>query len=218
MYEEKNIDYFSSSRSVILDMLPPNTVERVLEIGCGTGQTLAMLKDKGLCQQTVGIELFEDAAVKAEGIVDKIYCLNVESQTLPKDLGTFQLILILDVLEHLVNPWMFLEKLKNECLDDNGFIIISLPNARHFSLVLPLLMGRFDYQERGIRDKTHLRFFTQKSMLELIKGAGLKVEKTKRTSLDIKLNSGKLNLMTLGLFSDFLTSQYIFCCSPAKQA
>jgi len=213
MYEEKNKDYFSSSRAVILDILPQKPFQRVLEVGCGAGQTLAMLQQKGLCEQTVGIELFQDAAIEAKRVVDKVYCLDVERQDLPNDLGKFQLILILDVLEHLVDPWTFLEKLKNECLDENGFIIISLPNARHFSLVLPLMMGRFDYEERGILDKTHLRFFTKQSMLNMIDGAGLKIEKIKRTSLDLNLNSGKFNFLTLGLFSDFLTSQYIFCCT-----
>ncbi|QSA98461.1 bifunctional 2-polyprenyl-6-hydroxyphenol methylase/3-demethylubiquinol 3-O-methyltransferase UbiG [Methylococcus sp. EFPC2] len=216
MYEEKSKDYFSSARSIILDIVPPKA-ERVLEIGCGSGRTLAMLKNEGICRQTVGIELFQDAARQAEQNVDTVYCLDVENSALPAGLGRFELILMLDVLEHLQDPWSFLYKLKTEHLLAGGKVIISLPNARHFSLVLPLLMGRFDYEERGIRDKTHLRFFTKKTMLELISGAGLTIEKSKRTSLELHLNSGKLNILTLGIFADFLTSQYIFCCTTAQQ-
>lgn len=212
MYEEKDSDYFSAARTAILPLLSDNA-ERVLEIGCGAGQTLAMLKQQGFCRQTVGVECFADAAAQAKNRVDDVYCLDVEKQALPADLGRFDLILLLDVLEHLVDPWSFLSRLRHQYLTDQGHIIISLPNARHFSLVLPLLLGRFDYQERGILDKTHLRFFTRKSMHELIAGAGLSIEKTKRTSLELHLNSGKLNCLTLGLFSDFLTSQYIFRCS-----
>ncbi|MDD2759916.1 MAG: class I SAM-dependent methyltransferase [Methylomonas sp.] len=216
MYQEKREDYFSTARTVILDMLP-DRAERVMEIGCGSGETLAFLKKNGVSAETVGIELNDAAAKKAENIVDKVVCIDVEKQSIPYDLGKFQLILLLDVLEHLVDPWSFLEKLRRDFLADRGKVIISLPNARHFSMVLPLLLGRFDYQERGILDKTHLRFFTKSSMLELISGAGLEVEKFKRTSLEANLNSGKLNIMTLGLFSEFLTSQYIFCCSAADQ-
>jgi hypothetical protein len=96
-----------------------------------------------------------------------------------------------------------------------------LPNARHFACVLPLLLkGEFVYQERGILDKTHLRFFTRKSGVRLIQEAGLSIEKIKHTSLDWSLKSGKLNAVTLGLFSEFLTSQFIYLANatPYKAA
>jgi len=64
--------------------------------------------------------------------------------------------------------------------------------------------------ESGILDKTHLRFFTKKSAIDLLHSAGLTVEAMQRTSLDIRLNSGKLNAVTLGIFKNFLTSQYVF--------
>ena len=110
---------------------------------------------------------------------------------------------------------MGLEKLKNEYLKIDGKIIISVPNAQHFSLLLPLLAGQFNYVESGILDKTHLRFFTKKSAIDLLHSAGLTVEAMRRTSLDIRLNSGKLNFLTLGILKNFLTSQYLFRTSAA---
>ena len=104
-----------------------------------------------------------------------------------------------------------ISRLTKNHLAVGGKVIVSLPNARHFSLVIPLLFGKFDYKERGILDKTHLRFFTRESAVNLLKNAGLTIEATKRTSLNLYLNSGKINAITLGLFSEFLTSQYIFC-------
>lgn len=209
LYSEKEADYFSNARTGILDLLPRFSA-RVLEIGCGAGQTLEMLKIKKLCIETVGIELFTEAANEARSKVDTLYCMDVEKTPMPENIGKFNLILLLDVLEHLVDPWTFLSRLTNTHLADGGQIIISLPNARHFSLVIPLLLGQFNYAERGILDKTHLRFFTKNSAANLLKNAGLNIEAMKPTSLELHLNSGKLNAITFGLFSGFLASQYIF--------
>jgi 2-polyprenyl-3-methyl-5-hydroxy-6-metoxy-1,4-benzoquinol methylase len=213
-YNEKEGGYFSSTRSEIVQLLPQYS-ERVLEIGCGSGQTLHMLKDRKLCAETVGIELFQSAADEARKRVDRVYCLNVERDELPQEVKQFDLILILDVLEHLVDPWAFLSKLVDNHLAPEGKLIASIPNARHFSLVLPLLGGNFDYVERGILDKTHLRFFTRRSAIKLLQHAGLSVEATSSTSLDFQLNSGKLNTLTLGLFSEFLSLQYLFRASKS---
>lgn len=209
LYNDKKADYFSTTRTGILDLIPEFS-QRVLEIGCGAGQTLALLKENKRCAETVGIELFPEAADAARNKVDLVYCLDAEKETMPQGIGKFDLILLLDVLEHLFDPWSVLARLTKEHLAVGGRVIVSLPNARHFSLVVPLLFGKFDYTERGIIDKTHLRFFTRDSAAQLLHGAGLTIEATKRTSLDLYLNSGKVNAITLGLFSEFLTSQYIF--------
>lgn len=216
LYVQKQRDYFSSARHEILDLLPGFS-QRILEIGCGSGQTLEMLKKKHFCAETMGIELFATAADEARTRVDTVYCMDVEKSPLPEQIGKFDLILLLDVLEHLIDPWTFLRRLKEEHLAVGGKIIISLPNARHFSLILPLLRGRFDYAERGILDKTHLRFFTKDSASKLLKSAYLDIETIKPTSLALHLNSGKLNAITLGLFSGFIASQYIFLARSAKE-
>ncbi|WP_082431540.1 methyltransferase domain-containing protein [Limnohabitans sp. 63ED37-2] len=125
------------------------------------------------------------------------------------------LILMLDVPEHLVDPWNVLRRIQNIHLKPGGKMIISLLNARHFTYVMPLMLyGEFSYQERGILDKTHLRFFKRKSGTKMLRDAGLSIEKVKCTSLDKSLNSGKLNALTLGIFSEFLTSQFIYLASP----
>lgn len=209
LYNEKRSDYFSSARSEILDLLPDFSA-RVLEIGCGAGQTLEMLKEKNLCLETVGVELFTAAADEARNRVNSVYCMDVEKSPMPDTIGKFDLILLLDVLEHLVDPWALLSHLVENHLAVRGKVIVSLPNARHFSLVLPLLRGRFDYVERGILDKTHLRFFTKDSAIKLLETSGLHIELIKSTSLDLHLNSGKFNVITLGVFSEFIASQHIF--------
>ena len=209
LYEKKQTDYFSNARTGILDLVPLFSA-RILEVGCGAGQTLEMLKMKNRCEETIGIELFTKAAEEARGKVDKIYCMDVEKSPMPENIGKFDLILLLDVLEHLVDPWAFLARLTEFHLAEHGRVIVSLPNAQHYSLVLPLLFGKFDYKERGILDQTHLRFFTKNSGADLLKSAGLCIEATKATSLSLHLKSGKLNAITLGLLSGFIASQYIF--------
>lgn len=218
LYEFKSDDYFSAARKEILSLMPTFS-DRVLEIGCGSGQTLQLIKHLKLCKYTVGIELFEQAAKNANARVDRVYQLDIEKEGAPIDLGQFDLILILDVLEHLVDPWTVLNRIKSNHLKADGKIIISLPNVRHVTSTLPLLInGEFEYKERGILDKTHLRFFTRKSGEKMLEQAGLKIEKNKRTSLDWSLKSGKLNFLTLGLFSDFLTSQYIYLTTAENKS
>lgn len=216
IYEGKRTDYFSSARPEILELLPGYS-ERVLEIGSGFGRTLEMLKKERRGGEAVGIDFYEAAAVEAVTSMDRFFCLDVEKDALPESIGRFDLILLLDVLEHLVDPWTFLKRLKEKHLATGGTMIVSLPNARHFSLVLPLLFGRWDYRERGILDKGHLRFFTKNSAMKMLHRAGLKIEAVKPTSLDRRLKSGKLNALTMGLFSEFLASQYLFRAAPRKE-
>jgi SAM-dependent methyltransferase len=190
----------------------------VLEIGCGAGHTLDLIKRLNMCESTVGIEIYPNAAESARARVDEVYQLDIENEVVPVSLGRFDLILFLDVLEHLVNPWGVLKRIRRLHLNEGGKIIISLPNVRHFTCVLPLLLrGEFSYQERGILDETHLRFFTRSSGAQLIQSAGLHVERLKPTSLDWRLNCGKLNILTLGLFSDFLASQFIYITHAVKE-
>lgn len=212
LYQSKQAGYFSSARKEIIPLLPP-APKRVLEVGCGSGQTLALIRDLLQPELTIGIELFPDAAKQAATRADIVHCLDVERQALPESLGRFDLILLLDVLEHLVDPWAFLQKLTRQTLAPEGQVIVSLPNAQHFSLSIALLFGQFRYAERGILDKTHLRFFTQASSRELLESAQLEIQKTQRTSLSPRIRSGMLNLATFGLFSNFLTSQFIYLAS-----
>lgn len=216
LYNEKKQEYFSSIRLDIVDLLPDFS-HRVLEIGCGSGNPLEYLKKINKGKETIGIELSPKAANIARNNTDTIFCMDVEKNPIPLEVGKCDLILLLDVLEHLVDPWSFLKKIVNENLTETGKVIVSLPNAKHFTFLLPLFLGKLEYVESGIRDKTHLRFFTKKSATQLINGASLNVEKVKSTSLESSLNSGKLNIITLGIFSSFLTSQYIFLASKNEQ-
>ena len=208
-YAAKPALYFDNVRTEIAPLLPPKAA-RVLDVGCGAGATLHWLKTSGRCEVAVGIEMMEDAAAIARGRID---ALHVGDATQLIDTAfaphTFDLVLCLDVLEHLVDPWAFVAKLR-PLLAPGGRVIASLPNVRHLRVVLPLLLaGRWRYEESGILDRTHLRFFTRESALELMNGGGLRVQRWQRRLPPWNSKAGLLNAATFGLASDLVTMSYL---------
>jgi SAM-dependent methyltransferase len=206
-YETKEQQYFRNVRSEILPLLPAH-VDRVVEIGCGGGYTLEHLRRTGRCQWTCGVELFPDAAQQARQRVDEVYEGNIEQLELPLAPSSIDVILCLDVLEHLVDPWRVVRKL-HRLLKPGGIVVASIPNVRHYSVVLPLLLkGRWDYTPSGLLDRTHLRFFTQRTALALLESSGLKVDKADavwRTSRMARL----LNAATFSLARPWLDFQFL---------
>jgi SAM-dependent methyltransferase len=164
--------YYGFVRREIAPLLPARA-EHVLEVGCGQGGTLAWLKDQGLAARTTGIELDAPSAAVARRQVDHV--IEGDAGTALDNLpaASVDLVLCLDVLEHLVDPWRAMARL-TRALRPGGHVIISVPNIRHYSVTLPLLWsGRWQYEDAGILDRTHLRFFTRAGARALIAGAGL---------------------------------------------
>lgn len=201
--------YFDNVRKEIEPLLPAVS-HRVLDVGCGAGATLQWLRQTGRCQVAVGIEMMESAASVARERVDQVFVgdanLLVESAFAAQ---SFDLILCLDVLEHLIDPWFFIAKVQR-LLKPGGLIVCSLPNVRHLRVVLPLLLaGRWRYEASGILDRTHLRFFTRESALELMSSDGLHVSQWCRRLPPWHSKAGLLNLATLGLARDLVTMSYL---------
>jgi len=207
-YDTKSYAYFSQSRQDILPLLPAFS-EAVLEVGCGNGATLLWLKQVKRAGYTHGLELFEPMADEARQWVDEVTLGNVE-QLLPTFVARqYDLILCLDVLEHLVDPW----KVVDECarlLRPGGTIIASIPNMRTAVVLWKLMVkGEFDYANEGIMDRTHLRWFTRKTAVELFQRPGLQVETCLPTPLAPGSKSDFFNKLSAGFFRDFVTIQYL---------
>jgi SAM-dependent methyltransferase len=98
----------------------------------------------------------------------------------------FEAIIYGDVLEHLSDPTAVLRAL-DQFLAPGGAVIVSVPNVAHLWVRLSLLVGRFDYADRGILDRTHLRFFTRRTLLELLRSAGLRVDELAVTPVPLPL-------------------------------
>lgn len=207
--DDKPALYYDNVRREIAALLPPRS-ERVLDIGCGSGATLRWLKESGRCGVGIGVEMVESAAAVARERLDEVFVgdatVLVETAFTPQ---SFDLVLCLDVLEHLVDPWQFVGKVQR-LVKPGGLIVTSLPNVRHLRVLLPLLLaGRWRYESAGILDRTHLRFFTRESALELMSGCGLQVVQCRRRLPPWHSKAGLLNLATLGLARDFVTMSYL---------
>jgi len=217
MYEDKQSWYYQFVRKDIAPLLPERSL-RVLEIGCGGGGTLAWLKESGRAAWTAGIELSTEAAAVASKRVDEVRCGDADRllQEFPQE--SFDLILCLDVLEHLVDPWASLRQLKT-LLRPGGRLISSLPNIRHHSVVLPLLFGgRWEYQEAGIMDRTHLRFFSRRGMASMMGHAGLREIRSIPTYAWGSWDKWK-DRATLGLLRGLLAFQFLVLAErPANPA
>jgi 2-polyprenyl-3-methyl-5-hydroxy-6-metoxy-1,4-benzoquinol methylase len=172
-----NIDnqYYQMVRDDI-SRLVPYECKTVLEIGCGFGALGEILKKRdGVVVD--GIEINQNASQFLLKNYRKFWIENVENFTLPNHLEHYDCIIFPDVLEHLVEPWtVFATYIKY--LKPGGFVVASIPNIRNLAIIIRLLVsGRWDYQEAGILDKTHLRFFTRKSITEMFEHEDLKIQK-----------------------------------------
>jgi 2-polyprenyl-3-methyl-5-hydroxy-6-metoxy-1,4-benzoquinol methylase len=200
--------YFEYTRSEIFPLLP-DKITKVLEIGCGTGNTLGWLKAQKQCSWVGGVELYPDAAVKAREKLDAIYIGSIEQIDLPIEQGSLDLILCLDVLEHLLDPWTVVCRLQKLLLP-GGALIASIPNVRHHSVLSPLLFKQqWEYTEAGILDRSHLRFFVKKSAVRLIESAGLKVDMILATGLGRSRKSQYVNSLIPSVIKSFYEKQYL---------
>lgn len=175
-YCEKPTGYFSRPRMEIAAALP-SRAERVAELGCGDGATLSWLRSLVGARYLAGIELMpEQAAVaRSRPEIDSVIVGDIEQLVDDELPGNLDLVLCLDVLEHLRDPWAVIKRLSHR-LRTGGCLIASLPNLRHVSAMLPLVIGDFRYVDSGVRDRTHLRFFTRRTAIGLVSSAGLKVD------------------------------------------
>jgi 2-polyprenyl-3-methyl-5-hydroxy-6-metoxy-1,4-benzoquinol methylase len=210
-YATKGGEYYSNARQDISCFLPRH-VGSVLEIGGGSGETLAWIKDQGIADRVVGVDLYANPAESVLAKIDRLLKVDVEELDL-SDLGqSFDVILCLDVLEHLIDPWVQVKKLRS-ILAPGGLMIISVPNVRRLTVVLPLVfLGDWKYRERGILDSTHLRFFTRRTALQLATSGGGEIVGTQALGVEKGSRLRILNLMTLRLFEGFLTRQYLIAC------
>lgn len=166
-------DLFNDS---ILAMLPPK-LDRVVEVGCMRG-TLAKeyLKTSPDCYW-IGIDIDDDNVAIAQQVCRQALCADIEKMTdaeldtlFPSDVWVFG-----DVLEHLRDPWLVLRKLRSRMTQGNA-VIACIPNAQHWSFQARLNIGEFRYEDSGLFDRTHLRFFTRKTIFEMFESNGFRIE------------------------------------------
>jgi GT2 family glycosyltransferase/2-polyprenyl-3-methyl-5-hydroxy-6-metoxy-1,4-benzoquinol methylase len=173
-----------STHNQLVQLVPRGA--RVLEFGCATGYMSRVLCERLGCSVT-GIEVDSAAAEIARGFAARVIVGDAEQLDYVQvfESERFDVVLFADVLEHLRDPQAVLRRVR-PLLAEGGFIVASLPNVAHGSLRLALLGGDFRYTPTGLLDDTHLRFFTQESLLTLFEQAGYVIVEwqRKRTPID----------------------------------
>ncbi len=198
--------YFVEEREEIFPMLP-SYCARVLDLGCGTGKTSQTLKKTGRVGWVCGVEGSPEAAAAARSCLDQVVEGDIEKIEYPFPDESFDAILLLDILEHLVDPWTVVEKM-TRLLKPGGVLIASIPNVRHFSVVFPLLfLGDWRYQEEGLLDSTHIRFFTKKTAIQLMTSSGLVLDDFQYTGAKKGSLSGIADTLSLGLLRELFIFQ-----------
>ncbi|MEO7117793.1 MAG: class I SAM-dependent methyltransferase [Candidatus Limnocylindrales bacterium] len=151
-------------------------VSRVLDVGCGTGALGRQLKAATPSVVVHGVEANAGPARVAAGVIDRVVQGTFPEVTSQLD-PPYDAVVFADVLEHMEDPWSALEATRS-IVAPGGLVVASIPNIRYWPVTRALLLrGRFDYTETGVLDRTHLRFFTRISMLQMFEGAGLTVER-----------------------------------------
>ncbi|WP_299900451.1 class I SAM-dependent methyltransferase [uncultured Aquimarina sp.] len=208
MYQEKEHSYFSNVRSDIIHFVKDEKDLKVLEVGGGKGNTLLYLKKKEIASEIHMIDIID--LVEDKEKFNSVHILDIEESNLT-NIGKFDVIILADVLEHLKDPDNVVSKLK-KLLSKNGFFLVSIPNIRHYSALIKIyLKGSFRYEEEGIFDKTHIRFFCKSDMIRLFSGnEDLKIEKILPNNKILRSKATLINKLTFGMFTQFFTVQYLF--------
>ncbi|UCB56653.1 MAG: class I SAM-dependent methyltransferase [Candidatus Omnitrophota bacterium] len=221
MVFDKNFDlsavrddsYYIQARPEMLKYIPEDS-GRILDVGCGAGLFAGRLKEK-LKAEVWGVEIDKSAAALAQDRIDRVLVGDISKlqDELPK--AYFDCIIFNDVLEHLVDPFGLLSKIKDK-LDSNGAVVSSIPNVRFLRILKDLLLKKqWKYAECGILDKSHLRFFTRQSIIDMF--GVLDYEILKIEGLSPRKTSWGFNLLsflTLGNLSDTKYPKFACIAKP----
>ena len=157
--------------------LMPTTLARVVEVGCSSGALAREYKQiNGKCHY-LGIEIDENYASMARRYCDEVVVANIEgladeefARLLPANCWIFG-----DVLEHLYDPWSVLARIRKHMTADDC-VIACIPNVQHWSVQASLMAGQFFYQDSGLFDRTHVRWFTRTTIIDMFTKAGFRIE------------------------------------------
>lgn len=199
----KSTGYYENLRSDVVAGLP-RPLGAVLDVGCGAGNVGASLRREG-ATRVVGVEYVPEQAARAAEVLDRAIAGPVEEALAELADERFDTILCLDVLEHLVDPIAVMGGLR-ELAAPGAHLQVSVPNARHLSLVWDLVVrGTFGYTEHGHRDNTHLRWFTRADIAAAVAAAGWQVERISHPPL---ARTRQLDRLTRGRSTEFTVGQW----------
>ncbi len=180
-------DFEGSSHRILIELIARHAKGgTLLDLGAAGGELGSALRNR--FQRSIGFEYNVDCAGELKGRFDQIVIADLDRVTqLPSNVDA---IVLADVLEHLRNPAAAL-RLVRAALKDDGHAFISVPNIANITMRLGLLLGIFEYRERGILDRTHLRFYTARTFKREVESAGFRILETRGTSVPVRLVIGR---------------------------
>ena len=209
----QKLDSYTSARTDVTAMLP-HVPRRLLDIGCSDGSLARTIKDQGA--EAWGIELDAQFAATAAARLDTVLQGDalVRTAELVQAGERFDAIICADSLEHMVDPWAVLRNVR-KLVDDNGVVIVSLPNVHFYTTFVWLLFRRrWRYRELGIHDRTHLRWFTDLNARDMFAETGFHIEDCVTYYRLVDQPAPKRNRLAphlaIGPLKSFLAYQYLY--------
>jgi predicted TPR repeat methyltransferase len=180
-------DFEGSSHRILLELSRRHAPRggTLLDLGAAGGELGAALREQ--FDHTIGFEYNVDCIGQLRKCFDQAVIADLERvATLPSGLDA---VVLADVLEHLRNPARVLALVRGAMKDD-GIAFISVPNIANITVRIGLLLGIFEYRERGILDQTHVRFYTMRTFRREVEQAGFRILATRGTSVPVRLKVG----------------------------
>lgn len=216
-YQTKDPSYFEGDRPEMLRFLPKNA-KRILDVGCSSGRFGKLIKERSGAQ-VFGIDLNPQVLSAAQKNLDQVVIGRVEETLEKMEEGSFDVIFFNDVLEHLMNPDQVLEIARRK-LSPEGIVVASIPNLRYFRSLGSLVFARdFRYEASGVMDQTHLRFFTQKSIVRLFEEALFEIVRMEGINPTESLRPYLYHVVSFGLWGlDTRFPQFAIVAKPRFSA
>lgn len=201
-------DYFTHRRHEMLDFVPL-TSRRILEIGCASGMFGALIKQRQIAE-VWGLEPDVLAAGRARQKLDRVLQGTLEDHLDSLPDGHFECIVCNDVLEHLSSPESALRALR-QMMAPNAVLVGSIPNVRYFPVLFDLVWNAdWQYADYGVLDRTHLRFFTQKSLARTLRDCGYQPKQIAGICATRSIRAKLAAALTLGKLYDCRYLQFAF--------
>jgi 2-polyprenyl-3-methyl-5-hydroxy-6-metoxy-1,4-benzoquinol methylase len=210
--QSNSINYYRHGRPEMLRRVPSN-VERVLELGCAEGAFAAAVKQR-TGAEVWGIEFDPRIAGRASAVIDRVLVGDADERIAEVPDSHFDVIVCNDVLEHLVDPLRTLVTLRRK-LRPAGVVVASIPNIRYAPALSRILFQRdFPKDDEGIFDRTHLHFFTRKSIVRMFENAGYTLHRIDGINPHYGPLAALFTVLSLGYGADSFYLQYACVASP----
>jgi 2-polyprenyl-3-methyl-5-hydroxy-6-metoxy-1,4-benzoquinol methylase len=208
--------YYSNRRLEMVSFIP-KTASKILDCGCGEGFFAEEVQLQFPDAEVWGLELDSESAETARKKIHTVLQGDLDATISQLPENYFDCISFNDVLEHLVNPYEILTRLRKN-LTANGVIICSIPNVRYWRVFKKYVFGKnFRYEDNGVMDRTHLRFFTKRSIEEMFQDLGFSILEMKGLKPTPSVGFHIANALTLGSIKDCKYIQYACVVKPLKQ-